>query len=251
MRELGRGCGRLGLGPPAGPRMATPTCRAHAVAGAFSAPRVAILGAGLAGLSVAYHLLEAGPAVVDIYDAGGIGAGASGAAAGLLHGYTPRGRLLWMGREGVARTHALLAVAEAAAARRGLPLPLAYCTGILRPPASAKQAADFARFVSPEGGRISSSGGVCEPEDGGASLVDRERAVALMPGLGPAAFAHGPCLHLPAGCVIDPQRYLAGLWAATQDLVRGRGETRRVAVGRVHPGGERMPREEKAASREL
>lgn len=49
----------------------------------------AVLGAGLAGLSVAWHLLKHSPkdsrVSVDVYDKNGIGAGASGVSGGLLH----------------------------------------------------------------------------------------------------------------------------------------------------------------------
>uniref|UniRef100_A0A0D3GDI1 FAD dependent oxidoreductase domain-containing protein n=1 Tax=Oryza barthii TaxID=65489 RepID=A0A0D3GDI1_9ORYZ len=51
--------------------------------------RYAVLGAGFAGLSVAWHLLKHSPkgsrVRVDIYDESGIGGGASGVSGGLLH----------------------------------------------------------------------------------------------------------------------------------------------------------------------
>ena len=49
--------------------------------------RIAILGAGFAGLSVAWHLLQIGGCEVTLFDAKGVGAGASGVAAGLMHPY--------------------------------------------------------------------------------------------------------------------------------------------------------------------
>ncbi len=49
-----------------------------------TASRVAIVGAGVAGLSAAWHLRRAGCEVV-VYDAGGVGAGASGNSAGLIN----------------------------------------------------------------------------------------------------------------------------------------------------------------------
>eukprot|EP00775_Hariotina_reticulata_P006660 gene6660-6884_t len=62
---------------------------------------------------------EAGQAVhVTVVDAVGIGAGGSGAAAGLLHPYTPKGKLLWRAQEALAAALDLLAVAEAAAAAK-------------------------------------------------------------------------------------------------------------------------------------
>jgi hypothetical protein len=51
---------------------------------------------------------------VELYDAYGIGEGASGAAAGLLHPFTPRGKLLWGGLEGYRATLHLIDVADTA-----------------------------------------------------------------------------------------------------------------------------------------
>ena len=47
---------------------------------------IAIIGAGLAGLAVAYHILNKNQnCTVTLFDQKGIAAGASGIAAGLLH----------------------------------------------------------------------------------------------------------------------------------------------------------------------
>lgn len=58
--------------------------------------RYAIIGGGLAGVSVAWHLLAAAtpaqPICIHLYDKAGIAGGASGAAAGLLHPLTPKGK---------------------------------------------------------------------------------------------------------------------------------------------------------------
>jgi glycine/D-amino acid oxidase-like deaminating enzyme len=48
--------------------------------------KVAVVGAGFAGLALCYYLLEKGVSV-DLIDCEGVGAGASGAAVGLLHPY--------------------------------------------------------------------------------------------------------------------------------------------------------------------
>lgn len=49
--------------------------------------KIAIIGAGFSGLAAAYHLLNTLEADVTIFDPEGIGGGASGIAAGLMHTY--------------------------------------------------------------------------------------------------------------------------------------------------------------------
>jgi len=51
---------------------------------------------------------------VELYEAGGLGSGASGAAAGLLHPFTPRGKLLWGGLDGYHATLRLVQIADEA-----------------------------------------------------------------------------------------------------------------------------------------
>ena len=65
-------------------------------AGGGQGRRYAIIGGGFAGVATAWHLLAAGQgsiATLDLFDASGLGGGASGAAAGLLHPYTPKGKV--------------------------------------------------------------------------------------------------------------------------------------------------------------
>lgn len=76
---------------------------------AFAAPlpdrHYAIVGAGLAGLATAYHLLSlqtgSGAVHVTVFDAVGVGAGGSGAAAGLLHAFTPKGKVRHLPRNNI------------------------------------------------------------------------------------------------------------------------------------------------------
>lgn len=106
------------------PCMAAPAhSLATFVAGCTSSPpssirRFAVLGAGFAGVSVAWHLLQhtrsCEPVSVDLYDESGIGGGASGVSGGLLHPYSPKGKLLWNGAKGWVAALKLLAIAEAA-----------------------------------------------------------------------------------------------------------------------------------------
>ena len=54
------------------------------------------MGGGFAGVAAAWHLLAlTHPRAVDIdlFDAAGIAGGASGAAAGLLHPFSPKGKV--------------------------------------------------------------------------------------------------------------------------------------------------------------
>jgi len=72
--------------------------------GACAVRRIAIVGGGFAGCAVAWHLLAAArpgaPIAVALFDGAGLGGGASGAAAGLLHPFTPRGRVRRRPRQG-------------------------------------------------------------------------------------------------------------------------------------------------------
>ena len=57
--------------------------------------RYAIIGGGFAGVATAWHLLAhaSTPISVHLFDGAGIAGGASGAAAGLLHPYSPKGKV--------------------------------------------------------------------------------------------------------------------------------------------------------------
>lgn len=47
-----------------------------------------------------------------VYDVGSVGHGASGAAAGLLHPFQPKGKLVWKGMEGFEATQRLMRVSQ-------------------------------------------------------------------------------------------------------------------------------------------
>ncbi|EIE18262.1 FAD dependent oxidoreductase [Coccomyxa subellipsoidea C-169] len=79
-------------------------------------PRYAIVGGGFAGVAAAWHLLaltSPRPVDVHLFDGAGLAGGASGAAAGLLHPFSPKGKLLWHGEEAMGAALELLAVANA------------------------------------------------------------------------------------------------------------------------------------------
>ena len=118
---------------------------------------IAIVGAGFAGVATAWHVVHllatdgdgdaaptasavdpAVPAVprrpvrLRLFDEKGIAGGASGVAAGLLHPYTPRGKIIWRGVESVAATLRLVDAAEAA--ERALDAGHAHLPPIPPPP---------------------------------------------------------------------------------------------------------------------
>jgi glycine/D-amino acid oxidase-like deaminating enzyme len=75
--------------------------------------RVAIIGAGFSGLSVAWHLLAQTDCEVVIFDPKGIGGGASGIATGLLHPYVgEQGRRSMLASEGLLAAQELIETAE-------------------------------------------------------------------------------------------------------------------------------------------
>jgi len=189
---------------------------AAADAAPLASSSFAVIGAGLAGLAAAYHLVDLAPSGsrVVVFDAGGIGAGGSGAAAGLLHPLSPRGRPLWGAGPAMAAAARALEAAERAAARAGAGLgePVAWRTGMLRPAADAKQARDFfgaaeeaaekaaaaaeaAAAAAAVGGGAKGGGGSerdLSPWLGGAApraLLTAEEARALLPGVEARDFA--------------------------------------------------------------
>lgn len=100
--------------------------------------RVAVIGAGVAGLSTVWHLLENDIETV-LYDAIGIGGGASGISTGLLHPFPGKKALRsWKADEGMQASLQLLNVAE-----KGLGRPVAEKKGIFRPAISIQQKEDF------------------------------------------------------------------------------------------------------------
>jgi glycine/D-amino acid oxidase-like deaminating enzyme len=87
---------------------------------------IAVIGAGFAGLAAALKLSD--HFKVTLFDAKGVGAGASGAACGLLHPYPgEHGRVSWEADEAMEEARALLHIAE-----EELGTPVASYTGILK-----------------------------------------------------------------------------------------------------------------------
>src|SRR3989344_1551739 len=148
--------------------------------------RIAVVGAGLAGLGVTWPLLESGFEVV-LFDAKGIGGGASGISTGLLHPFPGKKALpSWRAEEGMEATAALLTIAQEA-----LPVPVEGPKGIFRPAITAEQKSDFSRTAA------------ADPR-----AVWKEIALPGMPK------AEG--LWIASGRTVYSLLYLQGLWRAAE-----------------------------------
>eukprot|EP00884_Botryococcus_braunii_P015276 jgi/Botrbrau1/2431/Bobra.0395s0053.1 len=160
---------------------------------------------------------QAPPSPVDLLllEGAAIGGGGSGAAAGLLHPFSPRGKVLWKGVEAMEAAKQLLAVAEAAREAHSAESPhppFVWWQPFLRPATSEKQAADFQKVAGPTEGSVTSR------------AVGVEEALRVVPGLcvpwvppkSNAAKNLPAALLVDGGCVIDPVVYLDALWAACQ-----------------------------------
>lgn len=86
--------------------------------------KVCIVGGGLAGLSVAYQLINENKAnsrtmELTCYDNHRIGeGGASAVVGGLLHPLTPKGTLIWNGKEGLKETEEVIRKLESTSRKK-------------------------------------------------------------------------------------------------------------------------------------
>ena len=196
--------------------------------------RYAVIGAGFAGVAVAWHLLQhaspCNPIRIRLYDAFGIGAGGSGVAAGLLHPYTPRGKVLWQGREAFQDALHLIEAAESANGTEDS--PFVWRHGLLRPARQLKQAQQFAKHIisHPHGAELAE-------EMGARCIYDVEELEKMVPGM---RFEHNLMeaadaekllqeststsksaafgLFTRNAVVLQPQHYLAALWKSCQNM---------------------------------
>ncbi|CCB86404.1 putative uncharacterized protein [Parachlamydia acanthamoebae UV-7] len=101
--------------------------------------RIAIIGAGFSGLAAAWYFLQQPHLEVTVFDKKGIGGGASGVAAGLLHPYAgAHAKLNRFGKEGWEESCHLIEIAEEA-----LGMPVADRNGLLRLALNDQQVSDF------------------------------------------------------------------------------------------------------------
>lgn len=142
--------------------------------------KIAIVGAGLSGLALAWHLMDKGKCRVTLFDKGGVASGASGVNAALMHPYPGKeGKYSHLANEGIRATKRLLAVAQKKSV-----LPLTVETGLLRYPITDDVRA---RFLS----RTTSS-----DED---------------------VIPYGDAFLIRSGMTIFCRRYLEALWLALEE----------------------------------
>jgi glycine/D-amino acid oxidase-like deaminating enzyme len=151
--------------------------------------RIAVIGAGFSGLASCWHLLNQFPkASLVLFDPKGLGGGASGIAAGLLHPFVgAHAKLNWRGLEGYAATCKLLQIATEMIAK-----PVAKFSGILRLAISEMQKDDFAK---------------CAALYKDVAWWEVEKCLSVFPQIAPH-----PGIYLQLGATVDPKLYLEGLW---------------------------------------
>ena len=160
--------------------------------------KIGIVGAGFCGLAVAWHLLECASSKkhlqVFLFDSRGVGLGASGIAAGLLHPFSgAHAKLNWRGHEGVEATNELLSIASHALGRS----VIASNQGILRLALTYAQETDFMLCAKKY------------PAE--TQWLDVEACQSLARGA-----ASVPGLWIKQGLTVYASLYLQGLWKACE-----------------------------------
>lgn len=154
---------------------------------------IAILGAGFAGLSTAFHLLQYGAMQVTVFDPKGIGGEASGLKAALLHPFAgPHSKLNPEGMEGFAATKALLQQAESYVGQ------VTKHTGILRPLLTAQSHEKLAKAAKDY------------PAD--INWLHEAAVQEMVPSM-----PYVPAIYIKSGLTIYAKKYLQGLWLACQE----------------------------------
>lgn len=155
--------------------------------------KVAVIGAGFCGLAVLWHLLNADNKYeVTLFDENGIGGGASGIAAGLLHPYVgASAKLNWKGKQGFEAARRLLTVSSEALGRSVFD----ENQGILRLALTEKQMHEFQKSPA--------------LEDPHVSWLEPWQSQSLAKGC-----TNASALWIRNGLSIFPDLYLQGLWKA-------------------------------------
>lgn len=151
--------------------------------------KVAVVGAGFAGLAAAWFLLKK-QVDVKIFDSLEIGEGTSGIAAGLLYPYSgAHSKLNWMGHEGMAATMSLVEVAETFLGKSVI-----LSRGLFRPALTEAQQRAF--FTASQK----------YPD---IQWCSADEAALLVPGISPF-----PGLIIPSAVSLNCRDYLQGLFQA-------------------------------------
>lgn len=151
--------------------------------------KIAIIGAGFAGLSLTFHLVSSGKAECTLFDQTGIGGGASGIASGLLHPFPAAAtQYSFMGKEALHESMKLLNVASKYAQT-----PVMSSPGIFK---LAMSSEDTRRF---------------------SALSHRYERLKWFLSHPITANKSFPSLLIENGVTVFCQHYLESLWAACSD----------------------------------
>ena len=155
--------------------------------------KVAIVGAGFAGLSLAWHLLSCPEVSCTIFDDKGIGKGASGIASGLLHPFPAAAtKYSFMGQEAMHCSIELLKVAQRYSKEK-----VADFSGILKLACDDEEKKSYSALTRRyEGVRWLETG------------LMRKEVSFIKP---------CPALLIENGITVFCEKYLKGLWLACQD----------------------------------
>lgn len=154
---------------------------------------IAVVGAGFCGLALTWELLQKGHCV-HLYDSAGVGGGASGISAGLLHPFFGiHAKLAESGREGLEATYELLNIASSA-----LEKPVFERTGMLRLAATVEMVDDFQQ---------------CAKLYDDVTWMRAQECQEKVPGLEPL-----PGIWIESALTVRSLPYLQGLWKACELL---------------------------------
>lgn len=152
--------------------------------------KIAILGAGFAGLSAAYYLVEAYPGInITLFDPSPLGENASGVSLGLMHAYLGlKPRKSWQAEEGRKETLKLLDLVE-----EELQETISQRQGIFRPLSFAWQKEVFQKLAE-------------KHED--VFFWDKEQVQACF-----SPYLPKTCcgIYISSGIAVDTQSYVKGL----------------------------------------
>jgi glycine/D-amino acid oxidase-like deaminating enzyme len=155
--------------------------------------KIAIIGAGFSGIATAWHLLQSQKSIsIVVFDSNGIGGGASGIAAGLLHPYAgAHAKMNWQGDAGMQATKHLLDIASTT-----LGTPVADYSGILRIAVTNLQKQDFK---------------TCAENYSDTLWLTAEECQKMAPRV-----VHEPGLLIKSGITVNSTLYLQGLWKSCE-----------------------------------